>query len=295
MGNQNYKVKIESFEDVISKKLDVCLMRSGTLEIELREKYPTASYIAKEDPQEIFNAVSNGECNIGVTDYTNFRSNKGNKKYNINCDLEWVGRRVTTNRASFAIKESTDLCTSFFRNTLDIFLVEMTQDGTLDDIWKKHEGSYSECNNDTSSKNSDKLKAKDMRGIFLVHSTIVAIATIYKFFEFKNTRVRSTVNRTITHASVIGERLRIGITGNTEEEISKGQEEILDDQEAFSNQQTSETTNVSDSIASLENKIEDSQEEMRSELKDLQTVIRDLQTEIRNSKTEIKVSQVNEI
>merc|ERR1711862_955591 len=215
--NENLILQINDFEDVLSNNFLVCSTRAVGQEIELRKKYPTGNYMLKETKSEVLNAVSVGECRIGVTDYSTFRVYKGDKNYS-NCNLEWVGRRIAPHMASFAIKDIKDRCSYILYNVLDIFLIEMMKDGTLDGLWKKQEAKHRDCNENDNPKNEDgRLYVKDLGGVFLLHFIILITSAIAAFYVYKNQKIITTATNVTKPISVTTKKLSTIILGKEEE------------------------------------------------------------------------------
>merc|ERR1711862_396102 len=270
--NENKIIEINVFEDVLSLNLNVCLVRTFPLEIELRKKYPTGNYVLKETEQEVFTAVSSGDCAIGVTDYSSFKLYDERKEYS-NCNLEWVGRRVATNMGSFAIKDSKDYCTNLLYNTLNIHLLEMADDGTMAEIWKKKETRYQECNdNDNSNKEGKRLYIKDIGGVFLFHYAILVISVVTTFCICKNKN---------TDAS-----------SDDKEEIQR-KDEHFEDNNLVSSLENREGCTTALNATTL-TEVKDSQNEMISEMKRSQNKLKKSQLDMNDSQTKIE-SELTEV
>jgi len=102
----------------------------------VQRKYPTGLYVEKENELQIYQGLRKGECDIALNDMDSYKSFKNKIEYNPNCDIERVGEEVTHMKASFAIKASGKLCSYLLRNVIDLHLLEMKMNYTLDRIIK---------------------------------------------------------------------------------------------------------------------------------------------------------------
>ena len=180
--NRNY-VKIENFEELMNKEYQeyyVCVPRYSAGSILMQTAYPTVNYIRKESELDIFEGVNSGKCKIGVITFSFFKTAVNDNNFNPHCHLEWVGRKVTSEKASFVINDSYDRCSSLLRDVLDIYLLEIMRDKTLDKIFANHNTIKNDsCDaSEISTEDSDKLYVSDLAGIFLIHFVILLISFI---------------------------------------------------------------------------------------------------------------------
>ena len=245
--NRNYIVTVNDFEDVIHHNFPVCLWRGkfllillipctalsylqftgGGPETQLQEVYPNVNYVPKESELEIFQAVENGECEIGLISISSFKSHIKRKEYNPNCNIEWVGRQVQTNGASFTVGDSPYLCSSLLRDVLDIYLLDMIKDKSLDKIMEsQQEVSTINCAKKQSG-DSEQLSGKDIGGIFIVHFIILAIAALIAFWQLKNPRAISKIDNLSEQTKNMTRRLSESVLNI--KKIDEFEEEINDE------------------------------------------------------------------
>ena len=194
----------------------------------MQESYPKGNYVPKESELEIFQGVENGECEIGLISMSSFKSNIKRKEYNLNCNIEWVGRQVQPNGASFTIRDSPYLCSSLLRDVLDIYLLEMIKDKSLEKIMEsKPKVNAANCIKRQSG-NSGQLSGKDIGGIFIVHFIFLALAAVLALWQLKNLHTVSKVNGLSEQAKVVTRR--ISDTVLNMKEIEESKEDIHQDE-----------------------------------------------------------------
>jgi hypothetical protein len=111
---------------------------------------------------------------------------KIDKTVNRNCNLEWVGCVINYLGPGFALKvDSGRLCTSLVQDVLNLHLVEMISDGTMELLKKKFQQNTQDIDckainaaaGDNEASNPQ-LSFKEMAGPFLVHSILTGLALI---------------------------------------------------------------------------------------------------------------------
>merc|ERR1712084_148630 len=112
--------------------------------------------------------MGSGECEIGVDDKDSFELLRNNIEYNPNCNLQWVGKKITSAGGSFAIKASEKVCSSLLRDVLNLHLLEMSMDGALDRIKEAERNvKTNNCSSDAKMVDDDQLTISDLSGAFL--------------------------------------------------------------------------------------------------------------------------------
>merc|ERR1719232_633512 len=143
-------------------------------------------YVDKDNQLEVYEGIYAGECEIGLVDIDSYKSAIYKKESNPNCDLEWVGRQVTSAKASFAVKGSGELCTSIFRDVLDIHLLEMKLDNTLEEIFKSIQSTKTNnCNGEKELNTSDGLSVADVGGAFTFYAILAVTAIIISMLQVR--------------------------------------------------------------------------------------------------------------
>ena len=172
---ESTEVEIEVIEDAIHRNYRICVSRGTPDVLAIKAKYPTGRYIEKESQLQVYEAVHNGECDIGLGDLSSYQSFKNKIEYNPNCNIQWIGREITSTKASFGIKASEEYCTSFLREVLNLHLLEMYSDGTMKSIIKtEQDKKTNNCESDDQS-TSLRLNITSMSGIFATYAIGIVI------------------------------------------------------------------------------------------------------------------------
>jgi len=77
-----------------------------------------------------------------------------------------------------------ELCSSIVREVLDIFLLEITEDGTLDKIKEAHNQGSQDCEVDQKHEEENhSLSLRDFSGILMIHYSILVLTLILAFLH----------------------------------------------------------------------------------------------------------------
>jgi hypothetical protein len=169
----------------------MCISDGSAAHVFAQENYPKGIYVPSSAE---FDGLLNGDCGLVFTYVNKWETVKIDKTGNGDCDLEWVGRTVGFNEAGFALKgDSGRLCTSLVQDVLNLHLVEMNRDGTMELLKKKFQQKLQDIDCEAidaaagAAKDSSQLSFKEMAGPFLVHSILTSMALVLAavsvFFE----------------------------------------------------------------------------------------------------------------
>jgi hypothetical protein len=183
--------QIQSVDDAINAGISMCILDGSATHVFAQENYPKGIYVPQSDE---FDGLLNGDCGLAFTYVNAWESVKIDKTVNGDCDLQWVGRVISFNEAGFALKgDSGRLCTSLVQDVLNLHLVEMNIDGTMELLKQKFQQKTQDIDCEAieaaagAAADSGQLSFKEMAGPFLVHSimTIMAliVAAVSVFFE----------------------------------------------------------------------------------------------------------------
>jgi hypothetical protein len=194
---------INVIQDAIKHDLRFCVLRGSTSENYLTREYPTARMARKDSIDDTYLAVDRGECDMVLTTVGTWELKRRDMVFNGDCQKQWVGRVVQFTTAGFTIRDSAELCTSLLRDVLNLHMLEMKIDGTFDTIWDTYyeKKTTNNCNagDDSSDKDKDlgRLTLKEVGGIFICHSFIMAFALAMALFElFRRSRSKKKLNST---------------------------------------------------------------------------------------------------
>jgi len=130
---------IDSIDLAIANNVPICTFGNTNADFLIKEQYKNADRRPKVSELEMIRALKAGECGLAAGYKDNWLGHKGNSKYNPDCDLEWVGREAAVIKSGFAVKADVGhLCTSFIRDVLNLYMLELAHDGKLLEAWEKH-------------------------------------------------------------------------------------------------------------------------------------------------------------
>ncbi|CAB9531626.1 expressed unknown protein [Seminavis robusta] len=102
----------------------------------VRDTYRTAVRVPKNSELELYEGLTNGDCEFILTSLSSWSKNKGIKEYNPHCDLYLVGEgvnKVINLAAGFVTTvDSGNTCTGFIRDVLNVLLRDIIEDGFLE-------------------------------------------------------------------------------------------------------------------------------------------------------------------
>ncbi|CAB9528614.1 NMDA receptor subtype of glutamate-gated ion channels with high calcium permeability and voltage-dependent sensitivity to magnesium. Mediated by glycine. This protein plays a key role in synaptic plasticity [Seminavis robusta] len=177
-------IAIQSVEDAIQSGMPICIWGNTASAEFMTAQYPQGIFVeVADDNKEMFSAIRNGACAVGVTSRATFDLYQDQTSANPDCDMIWVGRVIKHVPAGFGVKaDSGKLCSSLINDVLNLHLVEMEIDGFLDGAWKDHMAKSHDQNcaammSSQTEEASASRSLKEMAGTFLIH-LVFAVAAI---------------------------------------------------------------------------------------------------------------------
>jgi hypothetical protein len=191
--------QIQSIDDAINAGISMCVQESTPAQAFGEKNYPKGIYVPKSDFTD-FDGLLNGECGLVLTYVNAWEDNKIDKTVNAECDLEWIGRVISFKEAGFVLKgDSGRLCTNLVQDVLNLHLLEMKIDGTMELLKKKFQQKTQDIDCEAinaaagaDEASSNQLSLQEMAGPFLVHLIAtglgLVLATVSVFVRrFKQT------------------------------------------------------------------------------------------------------------
>jgi len=181
-------VQVKSVSDAVRLGMPICVIRSTAGDKILSKAFPSARLVRVRDEPDVYLGVKAGMCSFGLSSVGQWEEFEGRRDINGDCDLAWVGRVFRFMNSGFALKsDSGTLCTSLIRDAINMHLVEMKEDGTLDRLWQKHVQSTADINCDAieaantvvaydGDEENQQLDLGDMGGLFIVHFGLTGVA-----------------------------------------------------------------------------------------------------------------------
>lgn len=155
---------VESIEQAVVQKLPICTYANTPSHEHIQEEYPRAKLRPKKNELAAFQALQAGECDLLAAQYDNWLAFKRDNRYNPDCDMEWVGRKVLSVRSGFAVKADAGWkCTTFIKDVLNLHMVEMISEGVLERLkakqrYKMYMSHPTKCNRLSEIFNSRRLE-----------------------------------------------------------------------------------------------------------------------------------------
>jgi hypothetical protein len=188
-------LRIEGVEDAVNRGLSMCVLKGATQQTVVAESHPGAKFVEVDAETDMFLGVKNGICDLALTSVGSWNRNRGKSLVNSDCSLTWVGRVYRFLNGGFAtLSDSGTLCTNLIRDVLTLHLLEMTEDGfvqnainrELESSWDINCDVISESSSSDGDDSSSKLGLQDTGGLFIVHYGVTALAIIMAVFTKKN-------------------------------------------------------------------------------------------------------------
>merc|ERR1711862_295261 len=170
----------QGIEDVIRKQDNICVEKGAEYVNAVQTKYPLSAslMIMYDTTLDVFQGLNNGDCAVALTTVEDWKNFKRDKQYNVNCQMKWVGKRVEFAPASFAVRSNIDKCTALLNDVIDVYLIQMKADGTVQEIWDNyrdanlpHDCMKAEGEGYDSATQS--LNVMNMAGIFIFHGAVM--------------------------------------------------------------------------------------------------------------------------
>jgi hypothetical protein len=178
-------VEIESVDDAINAGISMCVSDGAATHLFAQANYPKGIYVPIPGVTEV-EGLLNGDCGLVLTYVNKWEQFKIDKTIHGKCNLEWVGRVINFKEAGFGLKaDSGRLCTSLVENVLNLHLVEMNLDGTMELLKKKFQQKTQDIDCEAinaaagaDDDSSHQLTLQEMAGPFLVHSIATGLALL---------------------------------------------------------------------------------------------------------------------
>jgi hypothetical protein len=175
--------EIQSVDDAINAGISMCVSASSAAHAFAEQKYPKGIYVPSSAE---FEGLLNAECGLVFTYVNRWEQFKIDKTVNGKCNLEWVGRVINFKEAGFGLKaDSGRLCTGLVQDVLNLHLVEMNIDGTMELLKKKFQQKTQDIDCEAinaaagaDEASSHQLSLQEMAGPFLLHSIATGLALL---------------------------------------------------------------------------------------------------------------------
>jgi Ligand-gated ion channel len=198
---------INSVQAALELNASVCVQQGAVVESILKVKYPELKLIGKQTESEIFDALrldtKNGGCDAAVHQLNSVRVYERNKLVNYDCALSsdlQVAENIPAGMAT-SLDTGRFRCTSLISAVLDFYLLEMLNDGFVEEAWIKHMSRVGtiECLSaplmvGIGLDDGFSLRLQDVGGVFIFHfmmSVLSLLVALVQYFRSSSNRKRS--------------------------------------------------------------------------------------------------------
>jgi Ligand-gated ion channel len=212
VSSQTEVFHINSVDTALILNASLCVQQGAIVETVLKARYPELILIGKETESQIFDALrkdtKNGGCDAAVHQLNSVRIYEKSRLENYDCAISSDLNVVVRIPAGMATIIDTGLhqCTSLISSILDFHLLEMIQDGFVEQAWRKHMARVEtiECltppiKGGVGFDETLPLSLEDVGGVFLLHIILSLSALIfaviqlsYKKFSKRTFNLRSS-------------------------------------------------------------------------------------------------------
>eukprot|EP00931_Biecheleriopsis_adriatica_P111180 TRINITY_DN8552_c0_g5_i1.p1 TRINITY_DN8552_c0_g5~~TRINITY_DN8552_c0_g5_i1.p1 ORF type:complete len:519 (-),score=66.04 TRINITY_DN8552_c0_g5_i1:107-1663(-) len=182
--SRSKEAAVTSVEDAIDRGLPVCVYHGGAFDNFMTRTYPSL-HIRYPEVWSYEN-VRNGVCAAMVKDRMSFQIDKGLKKYNQDCDLDFIGQPLLDVHGGFVAQsdsgagvpgENEAFCTDLLLDVINTALHDMSNDGWLlktKEMWIRSVQDM-RCGKESALQESSALDFKHFSGLFILQvSTALA-------------------------------------------------------------------------------------------------------------------------
>jgi len=267
-------IKINMLQDAVDNNMKLCVWKDTSLDKIVSAKHPSyPHFVRKLIQRDIFESVQDGTCDIALVSVDSWRKFERDDQINGDCSLEWVGRNIHTNVASYPFKGSIELCSYLLRHVIDLHLNEMKLDGKFDEIWDDHlnEIGSGKCDinaDATKSKGNTRLNINNIGGVMFFHGCICfaafLISILTAFLDPKSDKKAVSRLSSIIWQPSLNKDERTRFSDNMDDDecveiqtISKGNDECVETQTISEGNYTSDDLQqlVKDELKEFEKKV----------------------------------------
>jgi len=199
---QTPKLQITSVEDAVAYGKRICVYKGTAIADTLTKHFRHGRFVRKEDLNGSLQGVLEGDCTVAAVAMGVWQTWRRHSDWS--CQLEWIGRKYKDIPAGFATRhDAGEKCTSLISEVMDIHLMDMLDDGTIQRLWEDHlktQHGEPQCRDDlllttttTSSSSSssstkgeedgeDRLSLQNMGGIFIFHYMVSILALLLALY-----------------------------------------------------------------------------------------------------------------
>jgi hypothetical protein len=180
-------IQIQTVDDAINAGMSMCIWKDGASHAFMLKNYPKGIYVPIPTlGAGHFEGLLDRRCDLVVATIVQWEQVEIDKTINKDCNLERIGRVINFQGAGFGVKaDSGRLCTNLVEDVLNLHLVDMNTDGTMDLLKKKDKQKTRDIDCEAINAAADddvtsnrQLSFKEMAGPFVVHSFLTGMALV---------------------------------------------------------------------------------------------------------------------
>jgi Ligand-gated ion channel len=195
--------RINSVQDALKKNASICVQAGAVVDSVLSARYPQLNLIGKESEAEIFSSLrlpsNEGGCDAAAHQLNSVHVFLRDKGINHDCAIATEDKIAAKIPAGMATSVDTGRfrCTSLISAVLDYYLLQMTDDGFIEEAWYRHLNRIGtiQCDDDAKKKEEASsisfavdeefsLSLGDVGGIFILHFMLSSTAIILALFSY---------------------------------------------------------------------------------------------------------------
>ena len=202
-------LQYSTVDDAVLRDAGLCVQKGGVIADLLHLKYPSLKLVPIQGEQRIYESlrtpVDQGGCDAAAHQFNVYSVYRHNKNVNYDCSIQSEEQVVLNLPAGMATAIDTgssssddqtrppSFCTSLISHVLDYHLLEMINDGFIEESWSHHLNRVGtiECVEEQTPRVSFlektfSLGMNDMGGIFLLHAlctTVAVLVSLYQYFR----------------------------------------------------------------------------------------------------------------
>eukprot|EP00536_Pseudo-nitzschia_multiseries_P016167 jgi/Psemu1/117898/gw1.1035.7.1 len=144
VGKIKPDLQIRDIQDVIERRLTVCVHKTSYSDYYLQEKYPQLiPYLVPVEKAKMYDALNQKECDVLVAYKKAFETALKQEDSNPKCTLKWEGKMIKYLEDSFVTKHDPGVfCTDLVGEVISYYMTEMKDDGTLEKLWEEHDAHF---------------------------------------------------------------------------------------------------------------------------------------------------------
>jgi Ligand-gated ion channel len=191
--------RIDSVAEALRQNSAVCVEEGASVESYLKKSYPTLRLVPKPVTEDIFTSLrshpNNGGCDVAAFKRNGVRLYQRSSRVNYDCSLALSKSVEVVIPAGMATAMDTGKfrCTALISSVLDYHLLNMIEDGFIENVWNAHLSKVGSINCFADSNqaqggslgsSASSLELGDVSGLFWLHVVLSLTALLISLYPF---------------------------------------------------------------------------------------------------------------